>query len=80
MPNKMMLMIAGKLPTDMESLKKACGETIPPLVEEHLEVRSTSKAGSVPKWVSFRILYLQRRLFAQVGLLLVTFFEKRSPK
>jgi len=37
MPNKMMLMIAGKLPTDMESLKKACGETIPPLVEEHLE-------------------------------------------
>ena len=38
MPNKVMVMIGGKLPTDIEGLKKACGETIPPVVEEHLEV------------------------------------------
>ena len=33
-----------------------------------------------PNGSPFRILCLQRRLFSQIGLLLVTFFEKRSPK
>ena len=40
LPNKILLRIASKVPSDVDSLKETCAApTIPPLVEEKIEVR-----------------------------------------
>ena len=44
------------------------------------DVDSIAAIAVFPNGSPFRILSPQRRLFGQIGLLLVTFLEKRSPK